>query len=321
MKLTILNKALTGLMAVALWQGCTTTQQQNDKNSDIPQYEGYELVWHDEFDHEGWPGEDWTYETGFVRNQELQYYQAENATVHDGVLDIEGRCDSVANPRYDPEATDWRRQRPTAQYTSASINTRGRQAFRYGRFEVRAKIPAVGGSWPAIWLLGNQYGWPECGEIDIMEYYIKYGAPGILGNACWGGTKANNAQWDEGYVPLSHFEEKDSLWADKFHTWRLDWTPQTLEISVDGELVNTIEIDKTQNQGWNDNHDNPFRSEREGFGAYVLLNLALGSNGGTPEDCQYPLHYLVDYVRVWQPTDAGYECRHIMGDATSDVSE
>ena len=58
--------------------------------SDVTSYKGYQLVWHDEFDTDGRPGKDWTYETGFVRNEELQYYQPENATVHDGVLDIEG---------------------------------------------------------------------------------------------------------------------------------------------------------------------------------------------------------------------------------------
>ena len=198
--------------------------------SDVTRYKGYRLVWHDEFEGKGRPGKDWTYETGFVRNEELQYYQPDNATVHDGVLDIEGRVERVMNKKYYPQVDNWRHKRRYADYSSASLTTQGTHAFRYGRFEIRAKIPTASGSWPAIWLLGNKHEWPECGEIDIMEYYIKYGAPGILANACWGGTKRYDGQWDEGYRAVSHFLKKDPQWTEKFHVWRLDWTPRYLKI-------------------------------------------------------------------------------------------
>ncbi|MBR5715202.1 MAG: glycoside hydrolase family 16 protein [Bacteroidales bacterium] len=298
--------ALFSLMVSAYGQ----SKERTDPNN-IPQYKGYTLVWYDEFEEEGRPGKDWSYETGFVRNEELQYYQADNATVHDGVLDIEGRVERVMNKKYYPQVDNWRHNRRYADYSSASLTTQGSHAFRYGRFEIRAKIPTASGSWPAIWLLGNKHEWPECGEIDIMEYYIKYGAPGILANACWGGTKRYNGQWDEGYVPVSHFTKKDPQWTEKFHTWRLDWTPKYLKIYVDGELLNTIELRKTRNMGWQGNRMNPFKSDEEDFGLYLILNLALGRNGGTPDNKLYPIHYLVDFVRVYQPARASYECRHI----------
>ena len=279
--------------------------------SNVTSYKGYQLVWHDEFDTDGRPGRDWSYETGFVRNEELQYYQADNATVHDGVLDIEGRVERVLNKKYYPQVDNWRHKRQYADYSSASLTTQGTHAFRYGRFEIRAKIPTASGSWPAIWLLGNKHEWPECGEIDIMEYYIKYGAPGILANACWGGTKRYDGQWDEGYRAVSHFMKNDPQWTEKFHVWRLDWTPRYLKIYVDGVLLNTIELRKTRNQGWQGNRLNPFKSDEEDFGLYLILNLALGRHGGTPDNARYPIHYYVDYVRVYQPVRVAYECRHI----------
>ena len=309
-RLSAVTMIATCLAGTALGQGNVTTTTVGS-SSEIAEYKGYELVWHDEFDGEGRPGKDWSYETGFVRNEELQYYQADNATVHDGVLDIEGRVERVTNKKYYPQVDNWRHNRRTADYTSASLTTQGSHAFRYGRFEIRAKIPTASGSWPAIWLLGNKHEWPECGEIDIMEYFIKYGGPGILANACWGGTKRYDGQWDEGYVALSHFEKKDPLWAEKFHLWRLDWTPRHLKIYVDGELLNTIKLRKTRNRGWQGNRQNPFKSDEKDFGLYLILNLALGRNGGTPDNSRYPIHYLVDYVRVYQPMRAAYECRHI----------
>ena len=138
-----------------------------------------------------------------------------------------------------------------------------------------------------------------------------YGAPGILANACWGGTKRYDGQWDEGYVAVSQFEKKDPHWTEKFHVWRLDWTPKYLKIYVDGKLLNTIEIRKTRNQGWQGNRWNPFKSDEEDFGLYLILNLALGRHGGTPDNARYPIHYYVDYVRVYQPVRVAYECRHI----------
>ena len=260
----------------------------------------YRLVWSDEFDVDGRPSKDWTYERGFVRNQELQWYQAENAYVKDGCLVIEGRREHRRNPNYQAGSSDWRKNREFIEYTSSSLTTRLSFQFLYGRVEVRAKIPVVSGSWPAIWLLGNKWEWPQNGEIDMMEYYIKDGIPSILANACWGSDERWKAVWDSEVIPFTYFTEKYPDWADKFHIWRMDWDKDFLRLYLDDELLNEIDLSQTINGGYQGNHENPFSNTIPGFKHYLLLNLALGSNGGKPAITQFPLHYYIDYVRVYQ---------------------
>jgi beta-glucanase (GH16 family) len=171
----------------------------------------------------------------------------------------------------------------------------------YGRFEVRARIPVGGGSWPAIWLLGNKWRWPMNGEIDMMEYYISGGKPSILANACWGSATGGSV-WDSEVIPFTEYTDKDPAWAEKFHVWRMDWDKYFIRLYLDDKLLNEIELKKTYNQGFQDNNENPFSNSIEGFGAYILLNLAIGSNGGEPDVNAFPMKYEVDYVRVYQRT-------------------
>ena len=262
--------------------------------------EGMRLVWSDEFDTDGSPSKDWTYEQGFQRNQEAQWYQRQNAFVKDGCLVIEGRREHRRNPNYMAGSNDWRTNREFIEYTSSSLTTRLTQQFLYGRFEIRAKIPTATGAWPAIWLLGNKWEWPQNGEIDIMEYYIKNGKPSILANACWGSGQRWNAVWDSEAIPFTHFTDKDPEWADKFHVWRMDWDEHYIRIYLDDELLNEIDLSKTQNGGYGGNRENPFANRVSGFKHYLLLNLALGGNGGEPDISQFPLRYYIDYVRVYQ---------------------
>lgn len=260
----------------------------------------YRLVWSDEFDVNGRPSKDWTFERGFVRNQELQWYQSENAYVKDGCLVIKGRREHRKNPNYEADSNDWRKNREFIEYTSSSLTTRLSQQFLYGRFEVRAKIPVASGSWPAIWLLGNKWEWPQNGEIDMMEYYIKDGQPSILANACWGSMERWKAVWDSVVTPFTHFAEKDPAWTEKFHIWRMDWDKDYIRLYLDDELLNEIDLSQTINGGYNGNTDNPFSNNVPGFKHYLLLNLAVGSNGGEPDISQFPLRYYIDYVRVYQ---------------------
>ena len=269
------------------------------KNSVATRYEGYDLVWQDEFDKDGLPSDEWTYETGFSRNHELQWYQDKNATVSDGCLVIEGRSERVPNPGYAAGSDDWKTQRQYAEYTSSCLKTEKSFAFRFGRIEVRAKLPTTTGSWPAIWLLGKTWEWPNNGEIDIMEFYIKNGRSSILANACWGDDAQWKAVWNESVTPFSHFTAKDKDWSKKFHVWRMDWDKDFITIYLDGEQLNRIDLSTTSNRGYEGNTYNPFNSEQNSF--YILLNLAIGSNGGTPDQTHFPLKYLVDYVRVYQP--------------------
>lgn len=266
----------------------------------VKKYKGYKLIWHDEFDIDGIPSEDWTYEHGLVRNHELQWYQPNNTRVKGGCLVIEGRKEQVKNPRYVKGSTSWPECVPQAEFTSSCVTTQGQREFMYGRFEVRAKIPTAKGAWPAIWLLGNKWEWPNNGEIDMMEYYIKNSTPSVLANVCWGSPKRWTAVWDESVTPLSHFTDTDPTWADKFHVWRMDWDENTIHLYLDDEKLNEIDLSKTLNQGYADNYSNPFANTEPNFGAYILLNLAIGSNGGEPDLSAFPLRYYVDYVRVYQ---------------------
>lgn len=155
------------------WSLETFDQLIPDK-SEPPVYEGYKLVWHDEFNREGPPDPAvWSFEEGFVRNHELQWYQRENALCRDGSLIITARREKRENPLYEAGNNDWRRSRKQIEYSSASIKTEGKKEFQYGRFEIRAKIPTESGSWPAIWTLGKEMEWPSGGEIDYVRVYQK----------------------------------------------------------------------------------------------------------------------------------------------------
>ncbi len=298
----IMRRLLLVQLTMMLPMAAFAAQKADDykPTNEVRQYEGYTLVWQDEFDKDGRPDERWDYEQGFVRNRELQWYQPQNASVKNGVLVIEGRREVVKNPLYEEGSNDWRRGRKQAEYTASSLTTRKSFHFKYGRVEVRAKIPTASGSWPAIWLLGNQWGWPSCGEIDMMEYYIAKGVPSILANACWDSARRNAPAWDTVIAPLTHFTDKDADWTAKFHTWRMDWDELFIRLYLDDELMNTVDLSKTTNGSGRGRGENPFSNNIEDFGMYILLNLALGENGGTPDDSQFPLQYLVDYVRVYK---------------------
>src|SRR5688572_11067985 len=193
---------LFGLLSAAVlaaWLS-TLTVRTAAQRGDLPapplSYPGYALVWADEFDGEGPPDSaKWTYERGFVRNQELQWYRPENAKVAGGLLVIEARRERVPNPDFDRGAAagEWRRSREFAEYTSASLMTRGLHSWQYGRFEMRGRIDTRAGLWPAFWTLGVAGAWPHNGEIDIMEYYRGL----LLANAAWGGAGRFQAIWDD----------------------------------------------------------------------------------------------------------------------------
>ncbi len=270
------------------------------KGASPTMYEGYTLKWADEFDEDGRPSDAWSYEIGFQRNEELQWYQEDNATVKNGCLIIEGRQENVINPNYVAQSEDWRTNRPLAEYTSSCVTTQHSYTFMYGLLEVRAKIPTTMGSWPAIWTLGNIWEWPMNGEIDLLEFYLKNGVPSIFANACWSSNEKWTAVWDDTYTPLTHFLDKDPEWANKFHLWRMDWDKEHIRLYLDDELLNEIDLSTTYNQGYEGNYINPFNTDYPGFGDYILLNLAIGSNGGTPDNTKFPLKYWVDYVRVYQ---------------------
>lgn len=255
----------------------------------------YRCVWSEEFNYEGKPDSTiWSYEQGFVRNHELQWYRSENANVSNGILTITAQKELIPNPYYSKNSEDWRKNREFAEYTSACIKTRGSREFQYGRFEICAKIPVASGAWPAIWTLGTSMPWPSCGEIDVMEYYRIEDVPHILANTAWGTDQPGKAQWNTQTIPFSRLTDRDSAWADKFHIWRMDWDEETIRLYLDDELFNETLLENTQN-GSIGNYTCPFRQPH-----YLLLNLAIGGAGGAPDDAAFPLKYEIDYVRVYQ---------------------
>jgi len=263
----------------------------------IPESEkdGMQLIWSDEFNSNSAPdSNNWTFEKGFVRNEELQWYQSDNAQCKDGALVITGKKERVQNPNYVAGSSSWKTSRQYAEYTSTSMTTHSKFDFQYGRLEVRAKIPTGKGAWPAIWTLGNWYDWPSCGEIDLLEYYLIGGEPYILANTAWGTDKAWTAQWNSVKTKFSNFTAKDADWAKKYHVWRMDWNEDEINLYVDDVLYNTTKQSQTQN-GSAANYTWPFKQKQ-----YILLNLAIGSNGGIPTDDVFPMQYMIDYVRVYQ---------------------
>jgi beta-glucanase (GH16 family) len=248
----------------------------------------YQLVWSDEFDGDGAPDPaKWTYERGFVRNQELQWYQPDNARVAGGLLVIEARRERKANPNFEAGSTDWKRQREFAEYTSSSLTTRGLHSWQYGRFEMRGRIDTRPVMWPAFWAVGVSGPWPRNGEIDIMEFYRGL----LLANLAWGGNQPGRTVWDDSRTPITSFA--DPKWSEAFHVWRMDWTAETIELSVDGQVLKHTDLTKTINE--DGSGINPFHQPHQ-----LILNLAVGSTGGDPSDTTFPGRYEVDYVRISQ---------------------
>jgi beta-glucanase (GH16 family) len=285
-----MTRTLRSAVCLLLATACQArTQHTASEPRTAAQGSGYVLVWADEFTKAGRPDpNNWVYENGFVRNEELQWYQSDNAFCKDGLLVIEARREHRPNPGYAPDSRDWRRSRPHIEYTSACIKTVGRHAWTCGRFEMRGRIDTRSGLWPAFWTLGSAREWPGCGEIDIMECYRGM----ILANACWASGARWRAVWDDLKKPISEFA--DAEWSSKFHVWRMDWDKDSIQLYVDDELLNTVELNKTTN-GTPDKA-NPFHEPH-----YILLNLALGgTNGGDPSPTEFPARFEVDYVRVYQ---------------------
>ena len=239
----------------------------------------WKLVWSDEIDKDGAPdSSNWGYEKGFVRNSELQWYQPDNATVSGGLLTIAAQKQQVLNPNYNAGSTDWKQNRQYAQYTSTSMTTSGKKSFLYGRFELCGQIDTRQGSWPAFWILGNGLSWPASGEVDIMEYY----ANGVRSNICK--PSGGNCDWS-GSVSQT-LSSLGAAWSSKFHLWAMEWDSTKISLYLDDKLVYGYTITTTAPYT-----GNPF---------YILVNLAIGANGGDPSSTTFPITYLVDYLRVYQ---------------------
>lgn len=253
---------------------------------------GMKLVFNEEFNYDGVPNpEIWSCENGFQRNEELQWYQSKNANCKNGCLIIEGKKESFPNPNYIPESKSWKTNRQNVNYTAASLISMNIKSWLFGRFEVRARIDTAMGAWPAIWTLGIDKEWPSCGEVDMLEFYRPDGVPSILANVASGTNVRYKGKWDSEKKTLASLIAKDKRWPEKFHIWRMDWNKDSINLYVDDELLNTTLLSETINA----DGSNPFLQPH-----YLLLNLALGANGGDPGQSRFPITFEVDYVRVYQ---------------------
>ncbi len=269
-------------------------------DAEVTTHEGFRLVWSEEFNGEGTPDRsDWRFEEGFLRNRELQWYSQDNASIAGGRLLIQAERVDLPNPRRGMGERNWQRERERVEYTSSSLTTQGHHHWQYGRFEIRAKVDARDGLWPAIWTLGIQSEWPRNGEVDIMEFYRGK----ILANGVW--ARVDNEwepQWDTVQFPVAELAEAQGLteaqWVARYHVWRMDWDENMIRLYVDDRLLNEIPITDAQHTDRSGPH--PFRQPH-----YLLLNLAIGGDaGGDPSDTEFPALFEVDYVRIYQVDDS-----------------
>lgn len=243
------------------------------------QTEFKKLVWSDEFNKNGLPDPSkWAYEKGYVRNKEIQYYtteRSENARVEDGYLVITAKNDSLK------EGAN------VYPVTSASLNTKGKKDWIYGRFEIRAKIPSSLGTWPAIWMLGtniNEVGWPACGEIDILEH-VGYMPDTVHFNVHT--AKYNHVKHTNKGTKI-HYPNA----FDDFHVYAIEWTKEKIDWFMDDKKVFSFKNEGTGKDVW------PFDQPQ-----YLILNLAFGGAWGGQKGVELkslPQRFLIDYVRVYQ---------------------
>lgn len=226
------------------------------------------LIWSDEFDTPGAPDPArWGYDIGAGGwgNNELQYYtnRLENASVSNGTLKIVLKAESFSG----------------SSYTSARILSKGKFSFKYGKVEARAKLPAGGGTWPAIWMLGDNFntvGWPACGEIDIMEH-VGNQLNKIFGTLHHPGHSGGNA--DGGFTMISNA-------TTEFHRYGMEWTPASIKFSVDDVVYFTFP----------NNSSLPFNQP-----FFFIMNIAMGGNFGGAVDPAFTSGTMeIDYIRVYQ---------------------
>ena len=244
----------------------------------------WKLIWNDEFDGKDGNAVDsskWTNDIGGSGwgNRELQYYtdRLMNASQSEGLLVIKALKEQYTGS-----------DKVTREYTSARLTTRKFVNVTYGRFEARIKVPHGQGVWPAFWMLGrdiDKVGWPNCGEIDIMELigkepsniYATVHGPG------YSGAKG---------ISVSFSLKDKERFTDGFHVFALEWEPETLRFYCDGKLYQTItRTNLPRGAKWV--YDRPY---------FLILNLAVGGSwpGNPDSTTTFPQMMYVDYVRVYQ---------------------
>ncbi len=240
------------------------------------------LVWSDEFTVAGLPDSTkWGYDKGRGcpqncgwGNNELQFYthnRKENARVENGKLIIEAHKENMED----------------AKYSSARLVSKNKGDWKYGRFEIKAKLPAGTGMWPAIWMLPTNWeygGWPQSGEIDIMENvgYWPDSALGTIHTGAYNGMKGTQISNGLHITDLS----------TAFHVYAIEWTPEMISFFIDNKKYQEFKNDHKGSDTW------PYDKE-----FHLLMNIAVGGNWGGKfgvDDKIFPQRMEIDYVRVYQ---------------------
>ena len=230
------------------------------------------LVWEENFDGNSLNEEIWNFELGDGcpnlcgwGNNESQIYTKTNHKVENGYLFITARKkDSI--------------------YTSTRITTKNKKEFKYGRMEVRAKLPLGKGLWPAFWMLGaniSEVGWPLCGEIDILEYVGR--EPHTIFTSL-------HTQDSHGNTINSKKEIIEGI-EKGFHLYAIDWSKEKIDFYIDDSLFYTFSPNEKNTEIWPFNQ--PF---------FFIINLAIGGNFGGLEidDSIFPQEFVIDYIKVYQ---------------------
>ena len=269
---------------------CNEEQSKYTDQGDISTLsENWELLWSDEFNDEELDLTKWNklnWKPGWVNN-ELQAYtdRDTNIFLENGHLVLQGNIE----PGY--SGTDYVGNNYVSDYTSGRVNTDDKFSTIYGRFDIKAKLPAGKGSWPAIWMLGesiSSIGWPQCGEIDIMEH-VGYDQGLVHGsihtqdyNHMYGTQKSGSKYVDDV--------------TDAFHVYSLEWSPFYLRYLIDNEPFFFVYNDSNGDFGkW------PFNDPH-----YLILNLAIGGDWGGVQGVSasaFPMKMYIDYVRVYKKSD------------------
>jgi len=240
-------------------------------------YPGYSLVWSDEFSGNSLNLNNWNQETGNGSggwgNNELEYYtnNQNNTLVSNGNLIIEARRESVGN----------------FNFTSARLTTQDKKYFKFGRVDIRAKLPVGVGIWPALWMLGTNIssaGWPACGEIDIMEL-IGIKPSTVYGTLHWAKTGGAHDSKGANYQLLSGDYSKE------FHVFSMIWGQNFIQLFVDDQKYFDLSISDLGSSPY------PFNANQ-----FFIFNVAVGGNWpGSPDNTTvFPERMFVDYVRVFQ---------------------
>ncbi len=271
---TIKNNSATGTIITENGSNLST---DNTGYTTPLTYPGYTLVWSDEFSDNRLDLNIWNQEIsnggGGWGNNELEYYtnNQKNTFLSNGNLIIEARKETTGD----------------FKYTSGRMTTQGKKTFKFGRIDIRAKLPVSKGMWPALWMLGsniNTAGWPVCGEIDIMEL-IGTSPSTLYGTLHWGNAGGSHMSKGANYVLASGDFSKE------FHVFSIIWKLNSIQWLIDDKSYLTINSDDIGTDIY------PFNADQ-----FFIFNVAVGGNWPGPPDSttEFPQRMFVDYVRVFQ---------------------